>query len=264
MHLVGSLWLDSVTALDDYVDLEKICEALKSGTNDQRLRLLVEDLNGRQKLWQLRSESRQLHILDSIPPASLENLLLTKTRLSLSDKRRLALILSHSLLQYHETAWLCSEWCKRHISFFYSSKDKPDLRRPYLSTCFEKPQPEIVKTEMNRFHRNPSILALGILLIEIDLGRPIETYRIATETVNVNTDWIVADRIVKSMDQCSEPYREAVRACLDIPWIPAGQKVCLDDAQTRDGLYTNVIHPLENEFHYLFPSNSRKDVHCHI
>ena len=217
VHLARSLWLDSVTAMDDCVDLEKICDALKSGSNDQRLRLLVEDLNGRQKLWQLRSEPRQLPILDSIPPASLESLLLAKTRLSLRDKRRLALILSHSLLQYHESAWLCSEWRKCHISFFYLSEDKPDLRRPYLSTCFEKPQPEIVKTEMNRFHRNPSILALGILLIEIDSERPIETYRIATERVNVNTDWIVADRIVKSMDQCSEAYKEAVRACLDIP-----------------------------------------------
>lgn len=77
-----------------------------------------------------------------------------------------------------------------HISFFYVPRDKPDLQRPYLSTRFDKLQPEIVNTDMNRFHQNPSILALGILLIEIELGRPIETYRTATENINFNTNWM--------------------------------------------------------------------------
>lgn len=237
--------------MEDRVDLKEICDALEKGANDQRLHLLVEDINGRHKLWRLRSQPRKLHILDSIPAASLESLLLEQTRLGLRDKRRLALILSHSLLQYHDSAWLGSEWDKRHISFFHLG-DKPDLQRPYLSTCFNKPHPDIIDTDKSRFHRNPGILALGILLIEIDLERPIETYRTATDKINANTDWIVADRIVKSMDQCSEPYREAIRACLDIPWVPAGQNVSLENPQTRNGLCDHVIELLESEFDYLF------------
>lgn len=239
--------------MDDRVELEKICDALRGRSNDQRVHLLVEHLNGQQKIWQLRSQPRELRVIDSKPPASLERLLQADVRLGLRDKRRLALILSHSLLQYHDSSWLCSEWGKGHISFFYLSGDKPGLQRPYLSTCFESPQPETVQTGMNRFHRNPGILALGIILIEIDLGRPIETYRTANENVNVNTDWIIADSTVKVMNQCSEPYREAIRACLDITWVPAGHKVCLNDSQTRHGLYTNVISRLESEFDYLFP-----------
>lgn len=231
------------------VERRKICDALRAQSNDQRVRLLVEDLNGCQKMWQLGSQPRQLRIIDTKPPTSLEGLLEAKIRLSLRDKRRLALILSHSLLQYHDSAWLCSEWGKSHISFFYSSEDKPDLQRPYLSTRFDNPWSEICETNLNRFHPNPSILALGILLVEIDLEKSITT----TESINLNTDWITAHHIVKSMDQCSEPYKEAIRACLDIPWIPAGQHVTLKDSETRNGLYTNVIHPLESEFDYLFP-----------
>lgn len=231
------------------MERRKICDALRAQPNDQRVCLLVEDLNGYQKMWQLRSQPRQLRIIDAKPPTSLEDILEAKIRLCLRDKRRLALILSHSLLQYHDSAWLCSEWGKSHISFFYSSEDKPDLRRPYLSTRFDNPSSEIRETKMSRFHPNSSILALGILLIEIDLERSITT----TESVNLNTDWINAHHVVKFMDQCSEPYKEAIRACLDIPWIRAGQHVSLKDSVTRDGLYTNVIHPLESEFDYLFP-----------
>lgn len=215
------------------------------------MHLLVEDLNGCQKLWRLRSQPSKLQILDRIPATSLESLLHENTRLGLKDKRRLALILSHSLLQYHDSAWLGSEWDKRHISFFHLG-DKLDLQRPYLSTCFNKTHLDIIDTEMTRFHRNPGILALGILLIEIDLERPIETYRTATDKINANTDWIVADRIAQSMDQCSDHYREAIRACLDIPWIPAGQNACLENPQTRDGLCDHVIDLLESEFNYLF------------
>lgn len=243
------------------VERKKICEALRAQTNNQRVRLLVEDLNGDQKMWQLRSQPRQLRIIDTKPPTSLQGLLAAKIRLSLKDKRRLALILSHSLLQYHDSAWLCSEWGKSHISFFYSSEDKPDLQRPYLSTRFDNPWSEICEADMNRFHRNPSVLALGILLIEIDLEKPIEKCRTTTENPNLNTDWITAHDMVKFMDQCSEPYKEAIRACLDIPWIPAGQHVSLKNSKTRDGLYTNVIHPLESEFDYLFPKNSGQNAY---
>lgn len=68
--------------MDGCVDLVQICDAIKTGSNDHRLRLLAEDLNGRQKLWRLRSEPRQLNILDNISPASLESLHFSKTRLS--------------------------------------------------------------------------------------------------------------------------------------------------------------------------------------
>lgn len=52
------------------IERRKICDALKAQKKDQRVRLLVEDLNGYQKMWQLRSQSRQLHIIDIQPPTS--------------------------------------------------------------------------------------------------------------------------------------------------------------------------------------------------
>jgi hypothetical protein len=233
--------------------LNKICDAFEHGSNERRLGFLVENLDDCQKVWQLRSQQRKLQIIDSKPATSLESLIRTQSRLSLRDKRRLALIFAYSLLKYHDSEWLSDEWGKSSISFFYSSQEKPDLMRPYLSTRFDKSQSASSQMNMMKFHPNSSILALGILLIEMDLGKPIEAYRTATEDINVNTDMIVADRTVKSMDQCSDPYRGAIVACLKIPWVPAGQKVSLEDMETRNGLCINVVHPLERELEYLFP-----------
>jgi hypothetical protein len=78
-------------------------------------------------------------------------------------------------------------------------------------------------------------MALGILLVEMDLGKPIESFRAATEDININTVMIVADRIVKIMDQCSESFNRAIDACLKIPLVPAGRRASLEDTLTRDG-----------------------------
>lgn len=145
------------------------------------------------------------------------------------------------------------------MSFFYLSGDKPDLQRPYLSTHFDELWPEVFETNMNKFYQTPSISSLDILLIEIDLEKPIKTYRTTTDNVNLNTDWITVHNIVKFIDQCSEQYKKAIRACLDIPWMPAGQNVTLEDSKIRHDLYINVINPLESKLDYCFRSNSRQE-----
>jgi hypothetical protein len=216
---------------------------------------VAEDLSGHQTLWQLRSQQRQLNILETIPATSLETLIRTQSNLSLRNKRRLALMFAYCLLKYHDSEWLASEWGKSSISFLYSSHNELDLQRPYLTSYFDTPQREITEVNVAHFHPNPSILALGILLIEIDLKRSIESFRTATEDININTDMIVANRVVKIMDQCSEPYKKAIEACLQISWMPAGHKVSLKDETVRGGLYANVVYPLERELEYLYPKS---------
>ena len=112
-------------------------------------------------------------------------------------------------------------------------------------------------SNLNVFHRNLSILALGILLIEIHTERPIESYRSTKDLMNgqdanVNTDLTVADRVAKSLDDCSYNYKRAIQACLDTPWAAAGQRVSLDDPVIMSGIYEDVIRPLEDEITYLF------------
>lgn len=95
----------------------------------------------------------------------------------------------------------------------YEGVDTIDYQRPFVTARFEGSDEE--KPEFSLFHRNVSILALGILLIEIHAGKPIEMYRVSEDLINdsevkANTDWTVADRVVDLLDECSLGYEEAI------------------------------------------------------
>ncbi|QSZ30702.1 hypothetical protein DSL72_000260 [Monilinia vaccinii-corymbosi] len=241
---------------DDRSLLQRICDTVGcGGPIDQCLQLLVEDSGKDQMLWQLRSIPKRLPKSRVAEAESLQAVLAKSMKLPLVTKRRLAVVFAHSLLQLHEIYWENKEWNKNHIFFFYDISGDLDFQRPYLSTV-----PDLAIDEkqtplnLNRFHRNPSILALGLLLIEIDTGRLIETFRTEVEKqeVNTNTDWLVANRVVKTLADCSLGYRDAIQSCLDTPWVPAGQRVNLEDVGTRAGVYQDIIKPLEDELTYLF------------
>lgn len=257
-NLVTNITLCSYSGAikDDRSVLQRICDTVDCrGPIDQCLQLLVEDTGNDEMLWQLRSTPKRLPRSGVSQVESLQTVLEKSTKLPLVTKRRLAVIFAHSLLQLHESYWKNKEWNKNHIYFFYGISGALDFQRPYLSTIFD---PAIDKMEppldLNRFHRNPSILALGILLIEIHTGKLIENFRtdVERQEINTNTDWLVANRVVKTLEDCSLGYRDAIQSCLDTPWVPAGQKVNLEDVATRAGVYQDVIRPLEDELTYLF------------
>lgn len=239
--------------------LQRICDTVEhKGPIDQCLQLLVEDTGNDQILWQLRSIPKRLPKSRVAEAESLQTVLATSTKLPLVTKRRLAVIFAHSLLQLHESFWKNKEWNKNYIFFFYGIDGALDFQRPYLSTAFDTAIDEKkLPLNLNRFHRNPSILALAILLIELHTGKLIETFRtdVETQEVNTNTDWLVANRVVKTLEDCSLGYRDAIQSCLDTPWVSAGQRVTLEDVGTRAGLYHDVIKPLEDELAYLFREN---------
>ena len=237
--------------------LDRICDALRKSMSmsSHCVNFLVEQASDEPTLWQLRPQPKRSTILESTPAISLQSLLYNSYRLPLITKRKLAVILARSLLQLHEGLWLGREWSKRQITFFYEAVDTIDYQRPYVTTSFDSTDQDV--PDFRLFHRNASILALGILLIEIHTGKPIEMYRTAKDLtngseVNANTDWSAADRVVKSLDDCSFGYKEAIQACLDTPWVPAAQRVSLDDELTRSGLFNDVVQPLEDELQHLF------------
>ncbi|KAF2182860.1 hypothetical protein K469DRAFT_585514 [Zopfia rhizophila CBS 207.26] len=246
------------TVHDDRSLLQRICDAIDcSGSADDCLQLLVEDSETDQAVWQLRSLPRRLPKSVTAQSVSLHWMLENAIMLPLATKRRLAVIFAHSLLGLHDSHWLRNGLDKSHIFFFCDSKGTPDFLRPYLSTVFIEDSGAVLaeKPDLTQFHRNKSILALGILLIELHAGRCIESFRTPgdLQDVNRNTDWLVADHVVKTLeDECSFGYRYAVQACLDTHWIPAGQRVSLEDIATRSGLYQDVIQPLEEELSFLF------------
>lgn len=170
---------------------------------------------------------------------------------SLVEKRELALVFSYSLLVFHDSGWLDRGWLKENIYFFRKSEDEPDLEFPFLSANFSSILTTASQPTGVLFHRNPNILTLGVILIEIFNEKHIEGWRTARDRrcPGPNTDTIVADSIVKKMGQ--GPTKQAIETCLRMDWVDQNHSAELNDPDVRDGLLRYVIAPLEQEIAWL-------------
>ncbi|KAH6995388.1 hypothetical protein EDB80DRAFT_161715 [Ilyonectria destructans] len=236
----------------DRPELERICDI---GPNLHRvnycMRLLIEDLESSQRIWQLNWQKAQLAHLESKPTTTFQVILQGCNTPSLIERRRLALTFAYSLFQLHESPWLSQHWDKDRIHFFHNSTGMPDLHRPYLSTSFDDFPTGGEPTDLNRFHRNLGILRLGILLIEVHKWKPLESFWIEGDlndgVPTPNTDMEVARRVQATLDDCFPTYRGAIESCLKVPWASGGSRVSLEDPNIWSGVYTDVIEPLERE-----------------
>ncbi|KAK0726074.1 hypothetical protein B0H67DRAFT_599016 [Lasiosphaeris hirsuta] len=233
------------TLQDNAAKLDRICDAIQGDIAPKHcLQLLVEDMEQTQRMWRLRWREPRLQYLPDRRPDSLGVLLERFAALSLVERRRLALLFTHSLMQLHESPWLSEKWNNDSIHFFYMGTgvpglERPDLERPYIGTAFDDLPPGSEPPDLDCFHKNPGIL------------RPLKTFHTARDLVKEkrtpNTDLLIARRVLKTMDDCYPTYTGAINACLNVPWVYSGSRVSLEDQETRSGLQSDVIQPLEKE-----------------
>jgi len=171
------------------------------------------------------------------------------------ERRILAVILAHSMLHFCESPWMSREWNKNHVSFFKCANGDFDLQRPWLSPDFANTYvPEDVD-ELHRIHPNPSILALGILLLEIELGDVIESFTEATDLScdgfeDCNTSLFAALHVwEKKLDNVYWGYKSAVEACLNCDFFESEDAIplSLDDENFHEAVYKHIVQPLEGE-----------------
>ncbi|KAL3294346.1 hypothetical protein RB213_005245 [Colletotrichum asianum] len=98
--------------------------------------------------------------------------------------------------------------------------------------------------------RCPPLLALGILLLELNLGRTIESLRIQYETPppgapRLMYDSMTAQRLLQERQMDSLNYKSAVQRCI---WGEfARQKLDLNDEDFRQEIYEKVVALLETD-----------------
>jgi hypothetical protein len=223
------------------------------------LRLAVgnsDDSGAPQTLFRLEPAPRKLKISTVATPVSLRELLLaTQQPRDLLTRRRLALTLAYSILQFHESAFSDSDiWSEDQIYFYPSPASIHGINflQPYV-------QPPLGDASSNNyslhakkaiFHPNIGILRLGLLLIELHTWVPIDKFRDDHDTTS-NADYAAALRVLDiALGDCYPTYKSAIRACLEIDWVPAGSRVSLEDSTTCDGLYRNVILPIQEEIEW--------------
>lgn len=80
--------------------------SLRCARDFQRVRLVMEDINGQQSLWRLDPKPKRIHFLETASPSSLQELLSGSTKLGPREKRELALTCVYSLLLLHDSPWV--------------------------------------------------------------------------------------------------------------------------------------------------------------
>lgn len=222
---------------------------------DSSVRLLVESSNNQENLWQLKSQPRKFSYLNQSPPMNLQQVLSEKELVRLKDKRVLALTLAFALIQCYGSPCMRETLQRDSIFFCTLMGNNLDFERPFLATQFPNLTSGPVAPNMALQHQNPAILNLGILLLEVHTGRLLKSFFTPEETVkqSANTELLVARRVVEDLEEwCSETYKDAVRACLEVTWVPSGEIVDLGESKTSSGFYEHVIHRLDEELGYLF------------
>lgn len=208
------------------------------------------------KLWRARPRRKSLCVEEPEVRVPLDRLLQDSAmKMSLKQKRVLAVVIAHAVLNFCESPWLDEDWDKRHISFYGhpTGNGGPDFTRPYLSTNFrdltQAPKDQSVSFAL---HRSPAILALGILLLEIELCEPIESHWVEEDLdngqPNSNTNLIAAERLLEqSVDEIYESYRMAIEACLNCDFALLLDDMSLENESFRRQVYEKIVVPLEEE-----------------
>jgi hypothetical protein len=131
-------------------------------------------------MWKLPPSSgpEYLPLSDEIPTVPLKTIIECAACLAVRQKRIFAVILAYSLLYLSGTTWLEREWTKDDaICFLQSANNQIDVCRPYFSVGFvDSASVTGPYDESNDCdHIAVSVLGSGILLIELEFGKPIES-----------------------------------------------------------------------------------------
>ena len=229
---------------------------------------LVIDEQG--KLWEtdtcneeLTEEPRKTYTLDSLLLAFSEYPRNRRARWLDKEKAMLTVILSHSLLQLDGSQWLKRDWRTEQISFFQDEEisiaknTRFKLDHPYVSAEIMAPRGPPKKRggpfPKSRGHPIPSLLALGVILIELHLNGPIETAGVPNPMDDLQF-WAMA--ILRDCRDEMEPfYHDVITFCL---WPPGGE-CAFENSSFRDDYYQKVVVPLEDELTGRFEF-SKKDL----
>lgn len=189
----------------------------------------------------------------------LERSVTARDRISLKDRRYLAVLLARSLLDFSESCWIRESWCKDDISFLTA-----DVKRPYLTTDFRMSGDGQVEAQCRpetgdsllALHPCLPLLDLGILLLELqeDVGfieDRLAGLGLVQGQVRESSNLLTAHQMLEELADHIEggdtsDYVTAVQACLECNWTPEeATAFSLSNEEFRMWTYEHVVVPLE-------------------
>lgn len=250
-------------------ELKDLCSAIKQAQSAQPCLGFCLDNEGKLRgVYPVENRMRStkgtitLKELLAASSASTPNML----KLSRKERMTLAVILSSSYLQLQATPWLKDTWSKEDIVFDGDMSTRTlrpfNVDQPYIAQEFHPRASPLTVTHNipNNVNRaslpgNPSLLALGILLLELYTGQTFEQCCPKTSTGNglclddyykqlhnldAASKWLSA-----AQEDLSAGYTTAVLHCIRSFFDP----ICTSHDETvfRQSVYEQVILPLQEE-----------------
>lgn len=183
-----------------------------------------------------------------------------------TEKKRFVLsyLLSRAVWQYYESDWMIRGWTKDAVHFMYETRDDESglfVDEPFLHndplTSADNDDADMTK----QIHKFPKILALGIMLIEINLGIRIEDERTDKSYVDgrltANADAIIAEDISnnkKRLREYSDHLTSAIKFCTN-PRKVIKKLSSKSVPDQREHLYKHVVTPLRRLCERSFQKN---------
>ncbi|UNI19462.1 hypothetical protein JDV02_005644 [Purpureocillium takamizusanense] len=208
----------------------------------------------------LQVSDKQLHFVEwcegakswvpNAPSVPLSTIL-RNHRLSKKMKYLLSYLLAKSVWQFYSTDWLGKGWTKESIHFMFERRQSATnagiyLNEPFVSARFD---PDGCNNSMFRPHKFPKIKALGIVLLEIELGVVIEDHYEAEcyapdGELNTDADLYVAHKLYDDPDRLEDtfaPLKTVIGDCLRPSKFMQQRH---SDEELRNVLQKEVVHHL--------------------
>ncbi|KAL8840618.1 MAG: hypothetical protein Q9176_003731 [Flavoplaca citrina] len=174
------------------------------------------------------------------PSTAVSNRLTRKIRL------QLAVILASTALQLHTTPWLDSSWNGKIINFHGGA-----LNHPYISKVFAKATPtQPIEKPTPCPVRNQTLFALGILLLELSTGKPLDSFK-DPQNSGPFEEFVTASQVLQAIsEEESSNYYDAAQACIFCNFRGSAKDLNLANDAFRKAFYEDVVVPLEEDLKY--------------
>ncbi|OAX85304.1 hypothetical protein ACJ72_00334 [Emergomyces africanus] len=175
--------------------------------------------------------------------------------LTRKERFKLAVALSTSVLQFDDTPWLKQHWGTDDIHFFLKPSSSMS-EQAYLTTVFSQSNHVPTKkhncTSFPPLVRNKALFTLGIVLIELAFGKPLEDLRTQKDIDESRgmpdlVDTFTVKRLLESVeDEAGYDYSEAVRRCIECPFD--GKEARFTNESFQEAVHDWIIEPLRVSF----------------
>ncbi|KAF4462043.1 hypothetical protein FALBO_11146 [Fusarium albosuccineum] len=176
---------------------------------------------------------------------------------SLAERVKLALAISASVLQLSKTPWLQEALTRKNI-YFFRRGNSLSYSSPFLLRTFKGGSVSHIKATSSNITpgcaviNNPTLFALGVLLLEIILSASLDQLRMPEESsfqgddLGIMRDFITAHRLLEQeMASVNTGYKAVIQRC-----IGCHETKDLDEDSFREKVYSGVVMELEAIFEH--------------